>query len=118
MRNLDHMRRYSINNPGMQRLMGDDFVGAYSPKLRGSSLEFVVVASVHDGEWEHVSVSTEVRCPTWDEMNQVKDMFFETYECVMQLHPPKKDYVNSHPNCLHLWRPVHMEIPQPDKDAV
>ncbi len=51
-------------------------------------------------------------------MNKVKDLFFEESEAVMQLHPPKKDYVNSHPYCLHLWRPRSIEIPLPNVDMV
>lgn len=71
-----------------------------------------VIAS--DGEsWEHVSVSRADRCPTWDEMSAIKDLFWDPEDCVMQLHPPKSDWVNNHPFCLHLWRPAGVEIPRP-----
>lgn len=30
-----------------------------------------------------------------------------------QYHPPKSAYVNNHPNCLHLWRPIGIEMPRP-----
>jgi hypothetical protein len=75
-----------------------------------------IVSSGHDSEfkWEHVSVSTEVRCPTWDEMCIVKESFWDDEEVVMQLHPAKRDYVNHHPHCLHLWKPLGQDIPQPD----
>lgn len=73
----------------------------------------MVIAS--DGEgWEHVSVSRRDRCPTWDEMCQVKAMFWGEDDCVIQYHPPKRDYVNIHPYCLHMWRPVGVDFPQPD----
>lgn len=65
-----------------------------------------VVASI-DGSWEHVSVSRRDRCPTWDEMCQVKDLFWDDEDCVVQYHPPKSSYVNLHPFCLHLWRRVN-----------
>lgn len=65
------------------------------------------------GQWEHVSVSLRHRCPTWEEMNFVKDIFFEPEEAVMQFHPPRADYVNNHPYCLHLWRPKQIAIPLP-----
>ena len=69
-----------------------------------------------DRGWEHVSVTVqgEKRVPIWDEMHYIKDMFWDEEDCVMQLHPPKSRYVNFHPYCLHLWRPVDMKIPQPD----
>lgn len=64
-------------------------------------------------EWEHVSVSTPVRCPTWDEMSYVKSMFWDDEDAVIQFHPPRSEYVNCHPYCLHLWRPVGIELPRP-----
>jgi len=63
--------------------------------------------------WEHVSVSLPHRCPTWDEMNFVKAQFWDETECVVQFHPPKSEYVNVHPYCLHLWRPTVEKIIAP-----
>lgn len=68
--------------------------------------------------WEHVSVSTKNRCPNWAEMNFVKELFWDAEEAVMQLHPPRSRYVNNHPYCLHLWRPLEAEIPLPPTIAV
>lgn len=70
------------------------------------------------GGWDHVSVSFPHRCPTWDEMCEVKDIFFEPEECVIQYLPPRGDYINRHPYCLHLWRPWNTEIPMPPKGMV
>ncbi len=67
--------------------------------------------------WDHVSVSLPDRCPTWSEMCAIKEMFFERWEPAMQLHPVK-DYVNNHPFCLHLWRPLDAEIPLPAAEMV
>lgn len=68
--------------------------------------------------WEHVSVSCRNRIPNWTEMCFVKDLFWEPESAVMQLHPPKSDYINNHPYCLHLWRPLHLDIPLPPSIAV
>lgn len=55
--------------------------------------------------WEHVSVSIEGKHPpNWQEMNWVKNQFWPDDETVMQFHPKRSQYVNIHPNCLHLWR--------------
>lgn len=58
------------------------------------------------GGWEHVSVSPcnrkRATPPTWAEMCEIKHMFFEDEEAVVQYHPPKSEYVNNHPYCLHL----------------
>ena len=71
-----------------------------------------MIASEEMG-WEHVSVSRSDRSPTWEEMCQVKDLFWDDTDCVIQYHPPKSDYVNNHPYCLHLWRPIGIELPRP-----
>lgn len=78
--------------------------GAFICKLKhGQSLK--VIASEGMG-WEHVSVSRTDRSPTWEEMCQVKDMFWDKDDCVVQYHPSESEYVNNHPFCLHLWRPM------------
>lgn len=56
------------------------------------------------GGWDHVSVSLEDRCPTWSEISNIKDIFFEEEETVVQFHPAHSEYINNHPFCLHLWR--------------
>ena len=67
------------------------------------------------GGWEHVSVMPYKKqiTPSWDNMCMLKDIFFKEDECVVQYHPPKSEYVNNAPNCLHLWRPINQELPQP-----
>ena len=35
-----------------------------------------------------------------------------------QFHPPRSEYVNNHPNCLHLWKPVGAEFSMPDSILV
>ena len=75
----------------------------------------VVVSSGPDEEhgWEHVSVSADGRCPTWEEMCWVKDIFWDKHEMAVQYHPPESDYVRHHPHCLHMWKPMKMTIPMP-----
>jgi hypothetical protein len=75
----------------------------------------VILSSGIDSKygWEHVSVSCQNRTPTWEEMCAVKDMFWEPDELVVQYHPREVDYVNHHPHCLHLWRPMRQRLPTP-----
>lgn len=65
--------------------------------------------------WEHVSVSLRDRCPTWEEMCKVKDLFWQEEEVVIQIHPAKSKHVNNHPFCLHLWRKptATLDLPPP-----
>jgi len=99
---------------GVHRLASDSSWGnngAFFCKLKHSQIVKVIAS---DGlGWEHVSVSRDDRIPTWDEMCQVKSLFWDDEDAVMQLHPPQSDWVNNHSKCLHLWRPVGLEIPLP-----
>jgi hypothetical protein len=91
---------------------GDDYNGLFTVPLKHGQ-KVNVIASNGMG-WEHVSVSRQDRCPTWNEMCQVKALFWGEEDCVIQYHPPRSEYVNNHPNCLHLWRPIGIELPLPD----
>jgi hypothetical protein len=65
-------------------------------------------------EWEHVSVRAKGRCPNWQEMCFVKELFWGDEECVVQYHPAKTDYINNHPLVLHLWKPPE-KVPMPPR---
>jgi hypothetical protein len=75
---------------------------------------FLKRASLDRG-WEHVSISLVDRCPLWDEMAFVKDLFWREDELVVQFHPPKAEYINQHSFCLHLWKsPNRIKLPPRD----
>lgn len=83
--------------------------------------DYEIRCMVSDGMgWEHVSVTVShknkdsSRCPTWEEMCWVKDMFWNESDVVVQYHPAKKDYISMHPYCLHLWKPIGVLLPTPD----
>lgn len=79
--------------------------------------QIAIIAS-WGGGWEHVSVSLRNRCPTWDEMCMIKDIFWGEEECVVEYHPPKSQYVKLHPYCLHLWKKIGTEFETPPKEFV
>ena len=83
----------------------------YKPQTVG------IVAS-WGGGWEHVSVSLPRRCPTCDEMCLIKDIFWDEEECVVQFHPPRSQYVDTHPYCLHLWKKIGETYETPPKEFV
>ncbi len=83
---------------------GEDGMAAYLVHPCYKPRTMAIIAS-WGGGWDHVSVSFSKRCPTWDEMCMVKDIFWSDEECVVQYHPPRSTYVNNHPYCLHLWKP-------------
>ena len=63
--------------------------------------------------WDHVSVSLVDRCPTWQEMEMVKRLFFYPEEVCMQLHVAESEHISVMPYCLHIWRPQKEGIPLP-----
>ncbi len=89
--------------------------GAFMVPHAGAGVMQIIASD--QGGWEHVSVSLPHRCPTWDEMCEVKAMFWDEEDCVVQYHPPASEYVNKHPYCLHLWRPTSpgVVVPMPPK---
>ena len=106
--------KYRVVHPAYG--VGDEHNGLFNIPLRHGQ-RVSVIASNGMG-WEHVSVSRRDRCPTWDEMCQVKVLFWGEDACVVQYHPPRSEYVNNHPYCLHLWRPIGVELPMPDSIMV
>jgi len=87
----------SYGNNGMFRI-------PYRLRKSGRTIHLICIASDGFG-WEHVSTSTLLnRTPTWDEMQFIKEQFWDDDDLVIQFHPPKSDYVNNHPYTLHLWR--------------
>lgn len=109
MKNLNYLDNFRVSFMGD---LGDEFNGAFKIKIRGE--EYFVIAS-NGMKWEHVSISPVKahKIPSWNTMCELKDLFFNENEVVMQLHPAKAEYVNNHNNCLHLWKPLYTEIPTP-----
>jgi hypothetical protein len=101
--------KYRITVGPLKSSSSDGNNGAF--KICKDGYDLNVICS--DEIWEHVSVSKKNRCPTWEEMCFVKDLFWGPECCVIQYHPPKSVYVSNHPFCLHLWRKVGSEFETP-----
>jgi len=86
--------------------------GLFLFKQNNNRPDLMVIASDQMG-WEHVSVSTQIRTPTWEEMCMIKDTFWSKDTCTIQYHPPESEYVNNHPYCLHIWNPIGINFPKP-----
>ena len=78
----------------------------------------VISSGTEDERWEHVSVSCPGRIPTWEEMCAIKNIFWDEEETVIQFHPKKSEYVNTNPNCLHLWKIKNHDFELPPRDRV
>lgn len=109
----EKIEKYRCQCPGFTSPAGVDY-GLFVIPVGGVKLQVISSGKDLVGAWEHVSVSLSNRCPTWTEMCHIKSKFWDDDELVMQFHPPKSEYVNTHPNCLHLWKPLNQEIKLPD----
>lgn len=92
--------------------------GAFEVTVKTSCKQSMYVIASDGMGWEHVSVSRKDRCPTWEEMCKVKELFWDEEDTVLQFHPPKSEYVNNHPFCLHMWRKIGENIETPFKHLV
>lgn len=93
------------NTPNLLIVENNEFGGIGQVefwKFRGT----VVWGRAEGGQYDHVSVSSPKRIPTWEELCKIKDMFFDDEEECYQVFPKKSEYVNIHKNCMHIWRNV------------
>lgn len=61
-----------------------------------------ILASTDNGVM-HISASHPKRMPTWEEMYRMFEEIGNRNEQLVMILPPKKEYVNLHDNCLHLF---------------
>lgn len=92
-------------------LIGREGIDGFSGEIHLPLWKGSVICSTGAG-WEHVSVAPYKSriTPSWDDMCLIKDIFFYESEAVIQIHPPKSEYVNEKENCLHLWRCTYKEM--------
>lgn len=88
----------------------DGFGGTFYDKKSRCYLNFIMSWGAG---WEHCSVSLPTRTPSWEQMCAIKDLMWDENEVCYELHPAKKDYINNHPYCLHIWKPIDQKIPLP-----
>jgi len=134
MRTTEHIERFRVTNGRQTQYNTDSSYGMngcflINPENSKTEL-FCIVSDGSDDRvnvpWEHVSARARTRradntwyerVPNWEEMCFLKDMFWNPDEVVVQFHPKKENYVNIHPNVLHLWR-FKGEMPTPPKVCV
>ena len=91
----------------------DSDPAAFLVPSQSDPIESLFVLAGHIRGFEYVQVTGRERCPTWDEMCQIKSMFWDAEDVCFQLHPARSRYVNKSEFSLWIWRPTDCEIPQP-----
>jgi hypothetical protein len=118
---LNFLNRFRIKQGQFTSKDTDQFGMFQIPSPKHGGQKLLVMAAPFDNPymgWEHVSVSLPHRCPTWEEMCFIKELFWNDEQTVVQFHPPKSVYVNNHSFCLHLWRRCDIEFPLPPIECV
>lgn len=103
--------RQEIEDAGIDIWTWEDKCGF--GKFKYGKFKDCTIAWSNTNGWEHISIDGKRNTPTWEKMCEIKDLFFDPEEVVVQYHPKKSEYVNLATKCLHLWRPIESEIPCP-----
>lgn len=114
--NFETLNKYRERNGFFKSNDNDEHGLFFIKTIKGDVLK-VLSSGWSNQEWYHVSVSLPNRCPTWQEMCLVKELFYGD-NIAIQYHPKKEEYVNNHPYCLHLWRNMIDEVKTPHHSLV
>lgn len=75
---------------------------AYRNKLTGHTV--ILSGEEHNEKrWLHFSIAHPRRLPSWNELVEAKEIFMGRDGKAIQVIPARKEHVNIHPNCLHLF---------------
>lgn len=61
-----------------------------------------IIVTIDDGKW-HLSISTANASPSYKEIKKARYKFIPDDIYMAQIFPPKREFVNLHPYCHHLW---------------
>ena len=73
---------------------------------RRDGMSVIVTEESHEGKWwQHVSCAfnKKGKLPSWNDLKEVKNIFIGRFKKAIQILPNEKNYVNIHPQCLHLF---------------
>jgi len=80
--------------------------------LSGLLIIMTVGQELDDKDWLHISYSRSHSIPSYHDTKFVVNHFVGDRTAIA-VYPPKDQYVNHNPNCLHLWIPINYD-PLPD----
>jgi hypothetical protein len=74
--------------------------------------EISVIVGIEHDRW-HLSIAHPRRYPTWEEIKEARYRFVPDRVTMAMLLPPRREYINLHPNCFHLYELRETLILQP-----
>lgn len=63
---------------------------------------YTIIVSKDAGNW-HLSISHPAKIPPYEVLKKARYRYLPNDVTMAQLFPPKEQFVNIHPYCLHLW---------------
>lgn len=121
MRNLNYINHFRDENLDMCGL-NPKGNGMFLIPRKGNFRGFYQVIATDGAGWDHISVclldsnfNFRERTLTWDEMCEIKDIFFKNNETTVEFHPREEDYIDEHPWVLHMWKSTAEAFPIPKK---
>ena len=108
MRDLEEIKK----NPRLRNI--ESYPSGIHAEIHVGGWEGSIIFTNNAG-WEHCSIAPYAKriIPDWDSMCEIKKIFWEDEEAVIQVHPRKSEYVNNLVNCLHLWRCTYKDMVLP-----
>lgn len=97
----------------MTRVMGPE-AAEYMRAWEFNGLQIIASVAEYDDnkEWLHISVSRRSRLPTYDDMTRIKRDFIGDDRKAISVLPEKKNHVNLHEFCLHLFYSADNPLPE------
>ena len=75
----------------------------YVRTLTGASVIVSATEELDGRAWVHFSMARADRLPTWEELVEGKEAFLGRESKAIMVLAPRSQWVNIHPNCLHLF---------------
>lgn len=118
---LDEVEKCRVKHGLFRSSPVDGNNGVFEIPFHSKNIKATLTCIVSDGGgWDHVSVEWDNhhQVPTWEMMCEVKRLFWDADEPVIQIIPAEENYINVHPYVLHLWKPQEVNIPLPPLEFV
>lgn len=94
-------------HPFPARIIANGGKQAAAYRMQGCSIfvarEPIEIRGIVQLRW-HMSIANPKRYPTWDEIAHAREKLLPRDLCFAMFLPSEREgYINTHPNCFHLW---------------
>lgn len=98
--------------------------GSFLYPMENDKNAFIISTKDRRG-WNHVSIHLQndlgeciTKVPSHEDMQVIRNLFFNSEDLVQEFHPEKKDYINNHSYTLHLWESTEEKVEKPNSNIL